>query len=133
LTPVARAAEDGGVRAGIDQRGIGLIEIAIVLVILALAGTLLFRYMGSTARTVEQLQEQRPLAHARLAADRATLVSLRSALHLYQTQHGQWPADKAAVLALLPAAPRFQCAGNDVEYDPAGRSLRLLIDDPGRC
>jgi len=119
--------------ARLGRHGFGLVEVLLVLAALALAGFLLLRYVGSTARTVEKIQEERPLGHARLAADRATLSSLRSLVRAYHAEHGQWPADKAAVLALLAAPPRLQCAGNDVEYDPASGTLRLLIDDPGRC
>jgi hypothetical protein len=31
------------------------------------------------------------------------------------------------------APPRFQCAGNDFEYDPATGALRLTITDDARC
>lgn len=116
-----------------DRRGIGLIEILLVLAIVAVAGFLLMRYVGSTATTVEKLQEEKPLAHARLTADQATLTSIQTLVRAYQAQHGQWPADKVAVLALAAGPPRFQCAGNDVEYDPASGSLQLVITDPGRC
>lgn len=116
-----------------DQRGFGLVEILLVLVVLAITGFLLMRYVGSTARTVEKLQEERPLANAKLAADQATLASVQIMVRTYQAQNGQWPADRAAVLALLPSPPRFQCAGNDFEYDPASGTLRLLITDASRC
>lgn len=119
--------------ARLGRHGFGLVEIVLVLAVVALAGFLLLRYVGSTARTAEKIQKERPIAHARLAADRATLASVQSMVRAYQAQHGQWPADKAAVLALLAAPPRLQCAGNDFEYDPASGALRLLIDDPGRC
>jgi type II secretory pathway pseudopilin PulG len=115
------------------ERGIGLIEILIVLVVVVVAGGLLYGYFGSTARTVEKIQEQKPLHHAKLAADQATLASIRSVLQTYQAQHGQWPGDKAAVLALLAGPPRFQCAGNDFDYDPASGALTLAVTDPGRC
>lgn len=115
------------------QAGFGLIEIVLALVIVAIAGAVLYHYVSSTQRTVERIQERRPLAHAKLAADQATLATLQTLLRTYQAQHGQWPPDKAAVLALLPSAPRFQCAGNDVDYDPAGGQLRLLVSDPARC
>jgi len=39
----------------------------------------------------------------------------------------------AGVLALLAAPPRFQCPGNDFEYDAGTGRLRLLIQDPARC
>src|SRR5207247_2418987 len=54
-----------------DQRGFGLVEILLVLVVVAIAGALLYRYFGATARTVEKLQAQRPLATSKLAADPA--------------------------------------------------------------
>src|SRR5213593_1521461 len=39
-------------------RGFGLIEVVLVLVVVAFAGFLLVRYLGSTARTVEKFQEE---------------------------------------------------------------------------
>lgn len=116
-----------------DQRGFGLIEILLVLAVVAIAGFLLMRYVGSTARTVEKLQEERPLTAAKLAADQATLALIQGIVRTYQAQNGQWPTDKAAVLALLPSPPRFQCAGNDFEYDPASGTLRLVVTDASRC
>lgn len=116
-----------------DERGMGLIEIAIVLVVIAVAGFLFVRYLGSTATTVQKLHEERPLAHAKLASDRATLATLTGQVRSYQAQHEKWPPDKATVLGLLAGPPRFQCEGNDIEYDPATGSLRLLVEDPARC
>ena len=116
-----------------DQRGFGLVEILLVLLVVAVCGILLLRYVGSTARTVEKLQEERPLAAARLAADQATLASIQGMVQTYQAQNARWPADKAAVLALLPSPPRFQCHGNDFEYDPARGTLWLLMTDSARC
>jgi len=115
------------------NRGFGLVEILIVLVVVALAGTLLYKYVLSTTRTVETMNEQRPLAGAKLAADVATLGTIRTTLEAYRSEHGALPADKAALLALLPAAPRFQCNGNDFQYDASGGALSLLINDPGAC
>ena len=117
----------------IDRGGFGFVEILLVLLVVAISGFLLMRYVGSTARTVEKLQEERPLAAAKLAADQATLASIQGMARTYQAQNGQWPADKAAVLALLPSPPRFQCVANDFEYDPASGTLRLLITDASRC
>jgi len=68
-----------------NQRGLGLIEVAVVLVVVAVAGALLYKYMGSTAKTMEKFQEERPLAHARLAADRATLAAINHPV----VAHGQ--------------------------------------------
>jgi hypothetical protein len=120
-------------RAG-NQRGLGIIEIALVLVIVAIVGSLLYRYVGSTAKTVEKFKEDRPLAHARLAADQATLASMLGALQTYRaTNEGKLPPDKASVVALLAGPPRFQCQGGDFDYDPASGSLRLTVTDPARC
>ena len=111
----------------------GLIEVAIVLVVIAIAGFVFVRYFSSTATTVQKLQEEKPLDHTRFAADRATLATLTGLVRTYQAQHEKWPPDKATVLGLLAGPPRFQCAGNDIEYDPATGSLRLLVDDVARC
>ncbi len=111
----------------------GLIEVAIVLVVIAIAGFLFARYFGSTSTTVQKLQEEKPLAHTRLATDRATLATLTGLVRTYQAQHEKWPPDKATVLGLLAGPPRFQCAGNDIDYDPATGAMRLLVDDTARC
>ena len=115
------------------QRGLGLVEILIVLAVVALAGYLLMQYIGASARTVEQLQRERPLDRSRLAADRATLGVMQNVVRTYQADKGEWPPDRAAVLALMMAPPKFQCAGNDFEYDPASGTLRLTITDDARC
>lgn len=120
-------------RSGLGARGFGVIEILLVLVVVALAGALLMRYVGSTAKTLEKLQEDRPLQRSKLAADQATLDSVQDLVRNYQAEHGRWPADKAIVLSLLVSPPKFQCAGNDFEYDPASGTLRLLITDDSRC
>ncbi|HKB26580.1 MAG TPA: hypothetical protein VKG64_16205 [Methylomirabilota bacterium] len=120
-------------RSGLGARGFGVIEILLVLVVVALAGALLMRYVGSTAKTLEKLQEDRPLQRSKLAADQATLDSVQGLVRNYQAEHGRWPADKAIVLSLLVSPPKFQCAGNDFEYDPASGTLRLLITDDSRC
>ena len=123
-----------GERGGRNERGIARIEILVVLVIMGLiAGVILKQYMSSTARTLEQFQQQRPISYGKVTADQMTLGTVRTALDLYRAQHEQWSADKAAVLALLPAPPRFQCPGNDFEYDAGTGSLRRLIQDPARC
>jgi hypothetical protein len=111
----------------------GLIQVLLVLAIVAVSGAVLMRYVRSSVGTVETLQADQPLARAKLAADQATAVTIQGAVRAYQAEHGQWPADKATVLTILAAPPRFQCAGNDFEYDGAGGTLRLLVTDPGRC
>ena len=116
-----------------NERGMGLIEVAIVLVVIAIAGFLFARYFGSTATTVQKLQEEKPLAHTKLATDRATLATLTGLVRTYQAQHEKWPPDKATVLGLLAGPPRFQCGGNDIVYDPATGAMRLLVDDAARC
>jgi prepilin-type N-terminal cleavage/methylation domain-containing protein len=117
-----------------DQRGFGLIEIMVVLVVVAVAGVLLYKYIGSTAKTLEKFQEERPLGHARLAADQATVAAMVGALRTYQAEHdGKWPPDKSAVAALMAGPPRFQCAGGDFDYDPASGAVSLTATDPLRC
>lgn len=119
---------------GGNQRGLGLIEVVVVLVVVAVAGALIYRYVGSTAKTVEKFQEERSLGHARLAADRATLAAMVGALRAYQAeQDGKWPPDKSSVAGLMAGPPRFQCAGGDFDYDPASGAVSLTVTDPARC
>ena len=116
-----------------SERGFGIIEIVIVLAMVALAGYFVMQYVNSTAKTTEMLQQERPIDRTRLAADRATLASVQTLVRNYQAEKGQWPPDKAAVVGLLMAPPRFQCHGNDFEYDPASGALGLTITDDTRC
>jgi prepilin-type N-terminal cleavage/methylation domain-containing protein len=106
-----------------NRRGFGLIEILIVVAVVALAGYFIMQYVGSTAKTVEQLQKDRPIDRSKLAADRATLGTLQGLVRNYQAEKGQWPPDKATVVGLLMAPPKLQCAGNDFDYDPATGTL----------
>jgi len=116
-----------------SQRGFGLVEILIVVAVVALGGYFLMQYVGSTAKSVETLKQERPIDRSRLAADRATLATLQGLVRAYQAEKEQWPPDKAAVLALLAGPPTLQCAGNDFEYDPASGTLSLTITDDARC
>jgi prepilin-type N-terminal cleavage/methylation domain-containing protein len=129
----AKSSSGDGASRRRAQRGFGLVEILIVLVVVAIAGYLVMQYVGSTAKTAEMLQQERPIDRTRLAADRATLVSLQTAVRNYQVEKGQWPPDKATVIALLMGPPRFQCQGNDFTYDPASGALSLTITDDSRC
>lgn len=104
-----------------------------MVAVVALAGYVLMQYVGSSAKTMEKLQQERPLDRTRLAADRATLTSMQSVVRNYQAEKGEWPPDKATVLGLLMAPPKLQCAGNDFEYDPASGTLSLTITDDARC
>ena len=116
-----------------EARGFSLVEIAIVLVVLAIVGSVLYAYLGSTSKTLDVIQREKPLSQARLTADRATLVSIRTALNVYYGSNGQWPASKEAVAGLLNPPPNFQCEGNDYSYDSATGQVSLLIDDSARC
>jgi prepilin-type N-terminal cleavage/methylation domain-containing protein len=117
----------------VNQRGFGLIEILIVVAVVTLTGYMLMQYVRSTAKTTEQFKQDRPLERSRLAADRATLTTLQGMVRAYQAEKGQWPPDKATVLGLFMAPPKLQCAGNDLEYDPASGTLSLTITDDSRC
>ena len=116
-----------------SQRGFGLLEILIVVAVVALGGYFLMQYVGSSAKSVETLKQERPIDRSKLAADRATLTTMQGAVRTYQAEKGQWPPDKDAVTGLLNAPPRWQCAGNDFEYDPATGTLSLTITDDARC
>ncbi len=115
------------------QRGFGLIEIVIVLAVVAVAGYLLMQYVSSSTKALETLQQDRPIDRSRLLADRSTLLQMQNQVKMYQAEKGEWPPDKAAVVALLLGPPRFQCPGNDFEYEPATGTLRLTITDDARC
>ncbi len=115
------------------QRGFGFIEIIIVVAIVAVAGFLLMQYFSSTAKTVEKLQQDRPLSRTRLVADQATLTSVQSLVTAYRAEKGQNPPDKTTVLGLLVSPPKFQCPGNDFDYEPATGALSLTITDDARC
>ncbi len=116
-----------------SDRGFGLIEILLVVVVLALVGAGLYGYFVSTTHTLETVQQQRPLSATRMVADRATVASIRSALQLYYAQNGGYPPTKEAVAALLNPPPSFQCEGNDLHYDAVTGQVTLVIDDPTRC
>jgi prepilin-type N-terminal cleavage/methylation domain-containing protein len=120
-----------GARRG--QAGFGLVEILVVVVIVAIAGAFLYQYFLSTTRTVETIQQQKPMSAARLAADRATVAAIRTSLTLYFAQHGGYPPSKDVVASLLNPPPAFQCEGNDYRYEPSTGLVTLVIDDVNRC
>jgi prepilin-type N-terminal cleavage/methylation domain-containing protein len=93
----------------VSQRGFGLIEILIVVAVVAVAGYLLMQYVGSTAKTVETLQKDRPIDRTKLASDRATLTALQGLVRSYQAEKG-----------------------SGFEYDPASGTLSLAITDDAR-
>ena len=116
------------------NRGFGLVGPLIVLVLVGIMCAVAYRYLTSTLAAVPTTQSGQPLGAAKLTADHATLVAISSTLETYRTEHGgELPGDKAAVLALLPSPPRFQCAGNDFEYEAANGAVRLLITDAAAC
>ena len=116
-----------------NQRGFGYIEIALVLAVVAASGYVVVQYFASTTKTVEEFQRDRPLTRARLIADRSTLQALQISVRTYQAENGRLPPDKDTVLSLMMAPPKFQCPGNDFEYDPVTGSLSLTITDDARC
>ena len=115
------------------QRGVSLVEIALVLLVVAIASTGLYAYLGATKTSLDTMSTERPLAHACLAADLSTLAAIRNQLDVYHAVHGQWPTSRDAVWTVLSPAPRFQCAGNDYTYDPASGAVGLVVMDPRRC
>jgi type II secretory pathway pseudopilin PulG len=142
LTRPRRAAQDERVArsrrlvpgvAPPAQSGFGLIEVLVVAVILIVIGGFLYQYFVSTTKTVETIQQQKPMSAARLAADRATVAAIRTSLQLYFGQHGGYPPSKEVVATLLNPPPSFQCEGNDYRYEPATGLVTLVIDDPARC
>ena len=126
-----RTAPGGPARLG--QVGFGLVEILVVAVILAVAGAFLYQYFLSTTKTIETIQQQKPMSAARLAADRATVAAIRTSLQLYFGEHGGYPPSKDVVATLLNPPPSFQCEGNDYRYEPATGMVTLVIDDVNRC
>jgi prepilin-type N-terminal cleavage/methylation domain-containing protein len=116
-----------------SERGFGLLEILLVVAVIAIGGYFLMHYVGSSAKSVETLRQERPIDRSKLAADRATLATMQNLVRNYQAEKGQWPPDKATVLGLLMAPPRLQCAGNDFDYDPASGTLSLTVTDDTRC
>jgi prepilin-type N-terminal cleavage/methylation domain-containing protein len=128
-------ARGRGLAGGVAPRqaGFGLVEILVVAVIVAVVGAFLYQYLVSTTKTVETIQQQKPMSAARLAADRATVAAIRTSLQLYYGQHGRYPDSKEVVATLLNPPPAFQCEGNDYRYEPATGLVTLVIDDPSRC
>ncbi len=116
-----------------SQRGVSLVEIVLVLLVVALASTAFYAYLGATKKSLETLNTERPLNHARIAADLETLSAIRNQLDVYYAAHGQWPPSREVVAALLSPAPRFQCAGNDYTYEPATGAVGLVIIDASHC
>lgn len=116
-----------------SQRGISIVEILLVLLVAGIACGALYSYMGATQKSLEVLDAGRPLGHARLASDLATLAGIRNQLDLYTSTHGQRPPTKGALAAVLKPAPRFQCTGNDFTYDPASGAIGLVIMEPAGC
>src|SRR5437867_9172011 len=110
-------------------RGFGYIEIVIVMAVLAVAGYLLMQYFTSTAKTVEKMQQDRPLARAKLAADQATLTSVQGLVGNYQPEKGRFPRDSPTPAGLLPCPPRSQFPATDFTYLPPPGPLALTFTD----
>jgi len=115
------------------QRGFGVVELVITLLVAAVAVIVLLNYFRSTEETVKRATEQAPLAQSRLAADQATAVALRSAVAVYLSREGKLPPDKAALETLVNPSLQFQCPGQSYTYDPATGQVSLVITDVARC
>jgi prepilin-type N-terminal cleavage/methylation domain-containing protein len=118
---------------GEGERGLSLVEIAIALLVVAVASAGLYAYLAQTKKTLEAVHSGQVVGHVRLTADLATLAAIRNQLDLYYASHGQWPASKEASVGALATPPRFQCPGNDYTFDPSSGAITLLIMDPSRC
>jgi type II secretory pathway pseudopilin PulG len=113
--------------------GFSLVGIVLALLVVAVAGTAVYTYLGATRQSLETINVERPMNQARLAADLQTLAQIRTQLGVYHAGHGTWPPSRDAVAALLSPAPRFQCAGQDYIYDPGSGAVGLVVMDARRC
>jgi prepilin-type N-terminal cleavage/methylation domain-containing protein len=87
------------VRAFRDERGMTLVELMVVVTIIAIiAAIVITLYQDVQKKT-------------RLAADEATVTSLRSAVAIYYGKtNGLFPVDLASASALVTPAPSWQCS-----------------------
>jgi prepilin-type N-terminal cleavage/methylation domain-containing protein len=115
------------------HRGFSLVEVVILLLVIAVASTAVYTYLGATRKSLETVNSSRPIAHARIMADLSTLAAIRTQLGVYQATHGQWPASGEELAAALRPAPQFQCAVNDYTYDPQSGAVGLVIIDAEHC
>ena len=100
-------------RALRSERGFTLIELMIVVAIVAIIATIGFALY-------QNIQGQ-----ARLAADRASVAALRSAVSIYYAANaGAFPASLGTVNALVAPAPTWQC-GIQPTYDSAAGTITL--------
>jgi hypothetical protein len=113
--------------------GFSLVGVVLALLVVALASTAFYAYLGATRQSLESINVERPMHQARLIADLQTLVQIKTQLGVYQAGHGNWPPSRDAVAALLSPAPRFQCAGQDYTYDPGSGAVGLVVMDASRC
>ena len=122
-------------RAG--QQGMSIVEVLLILLVVGIAGgalyTALSSYMGATEKSLEVVESGRPLGHAKVLADLATLAAIRNQLDFYTSSQGRRPATREALITVLKVRPAFQCAGNDFTYDPASGAIGLVINDPAGC
>jgi len=72
------------------------VEIALVVLVVAAASTGLYAYLAATRTSLDTMSAERPLAHARLAADLSTLAAIRTQIDVYRSVHGQRPASRDA-------------------------------------
>jgi Tfp pilus assembly protein PilV len=115
------------------HRGFSFVEVVILLLVIAVASTAVYTYLGATRKSLETINSSRPIAHARIMADLSTLAAIRTQLGIYQATHGQWPPNREALAQALKPTPQFQCAGNDYTYDPQSGTVGLVIMDAEHC
>jgi hypothetical protein len=113
--------------------GFSIVGVVLALLVVAVAGTAFYTYLGATRRSLEAISVDRPMNQARLVADLQTLAQIKTQLGVYHAGHGTWPPGRDAVAALLSPTPRFQCAGQDYTYDPGSGAVGLVVMDARRC
>lgn len=133
--PLAGGSETGGEENSWPgrERGLGFIELLIVLIVAAVVGVIVLNYFRATEKTVKTMTEQAPLAQSRLATDLATAAALRTAVTFYLSREGKYPPDKTTVDSLVHPPPTFQCPGNTYTYDPESGQITLAITESTRC
>jgi prepilin-type N-terminal cleavage/methylation domain-containing protein len=93
-----------------DERGMTLVELMIVVTIIAIIAAIVMTLY-------QEIQKK-----TRLAADEATVTSLRSAVAIYYGKtNGLFPADLTTASALVTPAPTWQCSALPTYFPSNGK------------